>query len=187
MKRRAVKYGILIFFGLIVLYQYIPIGDYCSGLLNFLNFLFYGGLLVLAFLIISIIDLVKYLRKKQKFDFTPLILIVLFGIAWSFLYQHENEKFWTAKVLEGYLTIDGTPRSGNLTLYKNGSFGATLYSADYDCTFQGDYSIENGKLILQRGDLSSLTNDVFTTEYLINKKDSILRPASSGFEPIRIK
>lgn len=184
--KNIIKYGVLVILGLVVLYQYIPIGDYCSGLLNFLNFLFYGGLLLLAFLVISIIDLVRYLRKKQKFDFIPLILIVLFGTAWSFLYQHENEKFWTAKVLEGYFAIEGTPRSGNLTLYKNGSFGATLYSADYDCTFQGEYSIENGKLTLHRRDLNSLTNDVFTTEYLVDKKDNILKPIDRKFETINI-
>jgi len=59
----------------------IPIGDYCSGLLNDLNFIFFSGLLLLAFIIITIIDIFRNKKTKEKFDFIPLIITLTIGIS----------------------------------------------------------------------------------------------------------
>ncbi|MBC8882424.1 hypothetical protein H9X57_00295 [Flavobacterium piscinae] len=58
--------------------------------------------------------------------------------------------------------------------------------ADFSCTYQGDYRISNDTLYLDRNELESLTENIFTTKYSINKKDSLLQPIKKGFEVINI-
>ncbi|MCB0475524.1 MAG: hypothetical protein KDC69_07600, partial [Flavobacteriaceae bacterium] len=88
--------------------------------------------------------------------------------------------------LIGFVEKKGTPKSGTLVLFKNGSFGASYHRADYSCTYQGDYEIIDNRLTLKRTDLTELTDSVFTTEYLIDRKDSILKPIENGFLEIGI-
>jgi len=169
-----------------LIFQFLPIGDYCSGLGNFLSSLFLIGLLILTVFILAIRNLIRIKKEKGKFDFIPLILVLLFATTWYFLTGMTDKKFWTDKSLVGFVEIDGTPKSGTLELFKNGSFGASYHRADYSCTYQGDYEIVDNQLILKRTDLIELTDKVFTTEYLINQKDSILKPVENGFVNIEI-
>lgn len=169
-----------------MLFQFLPVGDYCSGLANFMSSLIIIGLLVLIVFILTIRNLIRIKKEKGKFDFTPLVLVLFFGAMWYFLVDMTDKKFWTDKSLIGFVEIDGTPKSGTLELFKNGSFGASHHRADYSCTYQGNYEIIDNRLILKRIDLAELTDKVFTTEYLINRKDSILKPIENGFIGIRI-
>ena len=105
---------------------------------------------------------------------------------WYFLVDMPDKKFWTDKSLIGFLEIEGTSKSGTLVLFKNGTFGASHHHADYSCTYQGNYKIIDNQLFLKRTDLTELTDKVFTTEYLINRKDSILQPMKNGFMKIEI-
>jgi len=186
MKKHLLKYGILSFFGIAMIYQFIPIGDYCQGLVNGLNFLFFGGLFILTFLIISIRDIVKHFKKKQKFDFIPLFLALLFGVSCHIIMGLENKKFWTKKTLIGTIEIVGSPKSGSLKLFKNGTFGATYHYADFSCTYQGNYKIKNDTLLLNRKDLDELTEGIFTTRYSIDRKNNILKPTAENFNVIKI-
>jgi hypothetical protein len=181
-----VKYGIISIIGIILIYQFLPIGDYCSGLLNFLHSLFLVGLLIIIIFVLAIRNLIQIKKRKIKFDFIPLILVLFFGTMWYFLVNMTDKKFWTDKSLIGFVEIEGTPKSGTLVLFNNGSFGASHHHADYSCTYQGDYEIIDNLLILKRADLSELTDKVFTTEYLINRTDSILKPKKNGFMTIGI-
>ena len=169
-----------------MIYQFLPIGDYCSGLLNFFNSLVLIGLLILIVFILAIRNLIRIKKRKEKFDFIPIILVLIFGTIWYFIIDMPDKKFWTEKSLVGFIEIEGTPKSGTLELFKNGSFGASYHRADYSCTYQGNYEIIDNRLILKRNNLTELTDKVFTTEYLINRKDSILKPMENGFMEIGI-
>lgn len=186
MVKALFKYGILVFFGGALLYQFLPIGDYCGGLLGFFYFLFFGGLILLAFLIITIIDLVALWKKKRRFDFIPLILVLVFGALFYLQQGLKNKKFWTEKSLSGGIEIEFTPKSGYLQLYKNGTFGATFHSADYSCTFQGDYELKEDTLRLKRPELPELTNGTFATEYLVDKQLGTITPSDPNFGVIQI-
>lgn len=164
----------------------IPIGDYCGGLLTVLNFLFFGGLLVLAFLIITIVDVIRNKKTKEKFDFIPLVLTLIIGMSYILILEQDESKFWTERTLTGWIEIKSTPKSGLLRLYKNGTFAATLHSADYSCTFQGDYELNNNRLKLSRLDLSEITQKVFTTEYIVNDQSKTLSPTDKSYETIEI-
>ena len=186
MNKNLVKYGVISVIGIILIYQFLPIGDYCTGLLNFLNSLVLSGLLILIVFILSIRNLIRIKKKKEKFNFIPIILVLIFGTIWYFIIDMPDKKFWTEKSLIGIIEIEGTPKSGTLELFKNNSFSASYHRADYSCTYQGDYEIIDNRLILKRSDLTELTDRVFTTEYSINKKDSILIPMKNGFTKIAI-
>ncbi len=186
MNKNLAKYGIISIIGIILIYQFLPIGDYCSGLLNFLNSLFLIGLLIIILLILTIRNLIRIKKKNGKFDFIPLILVLIFGTVWYLIIDLPDKKFWTEKSLIGFIEMEETPKSGTLELFKNGSFGASYHRADYSCTYQGNYEIIDNRLVLKRTDLTELTDKVFTTEYLINRKDSILKPIKNGFMEIGI-
>lgn len=183
--KNIVKYGIITGIGILLIYQFLPIGDYCTGLGNYLNALFLIGLLILILFLLTFRNLLRI--KKKTFDFIPLLLTLFFGIMWYILLQQTDKKFWTKKSLVAVLEIEGTPKSGTLQLFKNGSFAASYHHADYSCTFQGDYKIKGNKLELKRPELAKLTENVFTSEYTINRNDSILKPTKKGFKVMAIR
>ena len=169
-----------------MIFQFLPVGDYCSGLGNFLSSLFIIGLLILIVFILAIRNLIRIKKRKENFDFIPLIITLFFGVIWYFLVDMTDKKFWTEKSLVSFVEMEGTPNSGTLVLFENGSFGASYHRADYSCTYQGNYEIIDDRLTLKRNDLNELTHKVFTTEYLINRRDSILKPMKDGFKEIKI-
>lgn len=165
----------------------IPIGDYCSGLLTALNFFFFGGLLVIAILIITIIDVIKSKKTKKRFDVIPITLTLIIGLSFFIIIKQEEPKFWTERTLIGWIEVESTPKSGRLLLYQDGTFAATLHSADYSCTFQGDYELIDDQLKLNRIDVSEITNNVFTTAYLIDNLNKTLIPVDEDFGKIEIR
>lgn len=186
MKPKIIKYIILILLGSLMLYQFIPIGDYCDGMANGLFFLALGVLFLLAFLIILIFDIIKRVKHKQQFDFIPLIIfIIVVGCNYSLL-KVENKKFWTTEVLIADLEQDNFIRTNRITLYNNNSFAITDFRTDYQCTIQGNYTLKGDTLKLDRKDLSELTDNVFTSHYIISKSDSILVAINKKFENIMI-
>lgn len=187
LKRKLIRYGILIALGYFILKPMIPIGDYCGGLLTVLNFFFFGGLLVLALLIITIIDVIRNKKTKEKFDFIPLVLTLTIGISYFLILHQDESKFWTERKLTGWIAVESTPKSGLLRLYKNGTFAATLHNADYSCTFQGDYEMNNNRLKLNRLDLSEVTQKVFTTEYIVNEQSNTLQPTDKSYGIIQVR
>ena len=134
----------------------------------------------------TIRNLIRIKKKNVKFDFIPLILVLIFGTVWYLIIDLPDKKFWTEKSLIGFIEMEGTPKSGTLELFKNGSFGASYHRADYSCTYQGNYEIIDNRLVLKRTDLTELTDKVFTTEYLINRKGNVLKPMKNGFMEIGI-
>ena len=137
-------------------------------------------------LFLAIRNLIRIAKKKDKFDFIPLLIAIIFGLSWYFLVGQTDKKFWTSKSVVGIVEIEGSPKSGTLELYKNGSFGASYHRADYSCTFQGEYTIDKNRLELKRAELAELTENVFTTEYIINQIDSSLTPVRNGFDKLVI-
>ncbi len=186
MTLKTIKHTILVLLGLLMLYQFIPIGDYCNGLLNGLLFLALGALFLLAFLIILFFDIIKRVKHKQPFDFIPLaIFIIIVGSNYSLL-KTDNKKFWTTEVLVGDLENNNFSRTNRIILYKNNSFAITSYRADYSCTIQGHYALKGDTLKLNRKGLSKLTDNAFTSHYIISKRDSTFVALDTNFKTIKI-
>lgn len=165
-----------------MVYQFLPVGDYCKGLINYLRSLFLIGLLLLSVFIFTYLSLTY--RRYKSCDFFPLLIALTFGILWYILLNQTEKKFWTQKTLVGKVHIEWIRKHGTLKLFKNGSFAATRHHADYSCTFQGNYTIHDKILTLNRTELVTLTDSIFTTTYTIS--DSVLTPKVNGFKTIRI-
>lgn len=186
MTYRIIKYGLLGILIFLTVYQNFPIGDYCSGLVEALTFMFFCGLSILTFAIFLTIDLIKTFKRKRKFDYVILLFFGIFLTTNFLLLKIENKKFWTKTLLIGQIEV-GDLRVPQLKLYDNQTFSASTSYADYSCTYQGDYLIENDTLILKRNELSELTNQLFFTKYLISISDSLLKPIDHEYRNIKIK
>lgn len=171
---------------LLTLYQILPIGDYCSGLVQALLMILFCGLSILSFIIFTIIDITRLIRKKIKFDFTPLIILTSFFLVFFIFINSESDKFWTKTVLTGQID-EGDLRAAHIQLYSNNTFSASISYVDWSCTYQGDYKINNDTLFLKRDDLSELTNNVFDTKYKFSDQDSLLIPVDKKFKMVKIK
>ncbi|MFW5983293.1 MAG: hypothetical protein ACOCQ4_02240 [bacterium] len=186
MTYRIIKYGLLIGLTILTFYQNFPFGDYCSGLVEALLFVILGGLFLISFAVFLTIDLVKTFKKKRKFDFLPLVILTIFLVGNSLLLNNEKDKFWTDKELVGNIEV-GDLRAAQIVLYSNQMFSVRTSYVDYSCTYSGRYSIRENILRLERDNFEKETNNVFTTEYEIQKSDSLLIPLESGIETIKIK
>jgi len=179
------KYLILIIFGVLTLNIFLPIGDYCRGIVTGVGFIFFGSIFILSFLIFLMINLYQVYKKKKKIDFVLIIIFLFFISATTILLNLENKKFWSHIVMEG-IVLDDNFNSGKIILYKNGTFAATHRRIDYSCTYQGNYDLKNDILVLRRENLSELTTYLFTNEYILSKKDSIFQPIDGNYALIQI-
>ena len=190
MKYKITKYGLLIVLGIIAVYQIFPIriGDYCEGVINGIAFMFFGSLFLCCFLIFLLIDLVRTMKKKIKFDYIPCVFLCVFIAINLLSFQFKNDKFWTETILIGNVVLDEDLFSNEqLILYKNKTFSIKTQYIASNCTRQGKYSIKQDTLILKRNDLSKLTDNLFCTKYLIRQTDSTLIPIEKGYNIINFK
>ncbi len=169
-----------------MIYNLIPFGDYCRGLLNALHLIFFGGMFLLLFLIICSINVYDKVKNKNKFDLIPVILFLTFAVFLYALLELDYSRFWTTPTLMGSVSLDNSPKSGYLTLYKDGTFEATYNSADFSCTYVGSYKIDHDTLKLERTDLSTETDALFATGYLISTRKKELKPLHTKYRTIAI-
>jgi hypothetical protein len=186
MTYKITKYGLLITLALLTLYQILPIGDYCSGIVQALLMFIFGGILILSFIIFTVIDASRLIRKKIKYDFIPLIIITLFFSVFFIFINSEIDKFWTKTTLTGQID-EGDLRAAQIQLYSNNTFAVRISYIDWSCTYQGDYKISNDTLFLMRDDLMKLTNNVFDSKYKFSYQDSLLIPVDRKCKMIKTK
>lgn len=170
-----------------MLYQLIPLGDFCRGLPNGLTFLSFAVLLLFSFLTIVINNVVKFIRHKQRFHVVPLVIVLVLGIIGYALFKSNDKKFWTTKVLTGTIESTKYSQKGSLTLYRNLSFSATCLELEYKCTFQGSYQLNGDTLKLKKNNLSELTDTLFTTSYILSKDSGALTPIDGNFKKVLIR
>ena len=181
---RIIKYGLLIVLIILTLSYEFPTGDYVSGLGRAICIILFLGLLILSFIIFTIIDFIRFMKKKSRFDFIPVTIIIIFFIAFLNLSNSENDKFWTKTVLTAQ-TDDGT--EAQLKLYGNNTFLVKIPHSDCSFHYQGDYKIHNDTLILERKDLPELTSKLVGTRYKVSKHDSMLIPFDNEYKKFKIK
>lgn len=185
-KTKVFQYSILIIIGLLINYQFLPIGDYCVGLFSVLLLLFLGGIFIIAFILISSINLYQKIKYKKKFDFIPIMIFIFFSFTTYCLMENEYNKFWTKEILIGKIENEHEPTNGSLKLYKNGTFEANMHYVDFSCTYTGDYQIQNEILKLERENIEVETDNYFTTEYKIFTIEKKLKPLKKDYKEIEI-
>lgn len=185
-KTKAIQYSILIIIGILLNYQFLPVGDFCVGLFSVLKLFFLGGIFTITFVIISSINLVNKIKHKQKFDFIPVIIFIFFSLTTYYLIENEYDKFWTKPILSGKIENEHKHTSGSLKLYENGTFEVSMRYVDFSCTYTGNYKIRDNFVKLDRENLENETDDYFTTEYELYKREKKMKPLNKKFEEIVI-
>ncbi len=180
---RLIKYLLLFVPAVLSLYVIAPFGDRCSGLAHIIGWVIFAGLFTVALLVLTGIGLYKKFKSKERFDFIPLSIAVFLVVGTVLMFKLETWKPWTKEVFRGQVEV-GDLRSAGLTLYANGSFDAYTAYVDYSCNYGGAYKLMGDTLVLQREDLPSLSNNVFSTKYLLHLPDSTFNSIEDGFEPI---
>ena len=186
MRYRLIKSGLLIALAILTLYQILPFGDYCSGLVQIILMLVFGGFLILTFLVFTVIDIVRLIRKKVNFDFIPLIIMLLVGLTFYIFINADSDKFWTKTKLTGQIDV-GDLRGAQMQLYDNNTFAVRISYVDWTCTYQGNFKIIGDTLILEKVELPELTDHVFNTKYKLSQQDSLLIPFDKKYNTIKIK
>ena len=187
---KIVKYGLLALFGILAIYKVSPIriGDYCLILGNIIELLVFVGLFLFVFFIFLILDLVRNIKYKIKFDYIPCVCLVVFAGICFLSFQIENEKFWTKEILIGQVELDSDLFSAEqLILYENKTFSIKSPNILGSCTYQGKYAINQDTLILKRNNLPELTNKLFCIKYLIQQSDSVLIPIDKDYKIINFR
>lgn len=136
----------LVIIGLYIIYHFLPLGNYCVGIINGIILL----VLIPVYLIVWLyefylnIDESKYLKKP--FDksslYITIILIVLFELSQTLDINLSK------KVLTADINLDKFWGSYELELRKNKKYKLT-HHMDETCYFFGDYIINNDTLILK--------------------------------------
>lgn len=187
MTYRYIKYGLLTALFIVTLYQVIPFGDYCSGLVQVITFILFGGLFLLSFLIFTFVDLYRLKKAQKKFDFIHLLFLGFFLLINYISLVSDGQKFWTDKICTGQVQGQGDLHASQIRLYSNNTFSVTISYVNWSCTYQGSYEIKNDILVLKRKEIPKLTDSVFNDTYKIDFKDSLLIPINKRFEKIEIK
>jgi len=184
---KKIKYGILVFLFVYTLIINLKYGDYsndyCSGITNVILFYFMTAFFIIVFLVFLIIDLILTLKLKKKFDFVPVLLLIVFVSVNFSLFSATNNNYWKSVSMEGKL--EDRDKIGTLILFTDYTFKAQNIKYEYYCAHQGKYHIENDTLILDYIGIEDKTESYFTTKYLIS--DSILQPVNLNFSRIKLR
>lgn len=142
-----------------------------------------GFILVITFIYISSFTINEKVKKNKKFDFIPLVIMLIFGYLIFLIYKTDNNKFWTDVKLIGKVESEGS----KLVLYTNGSFAISPKGIDFSCIYQGNYIVDNDTITLKRLDIERLTFNEFTSRYLINREAGVLKPIENNSKILRIQ
>jgi hypothetical protein len=174
---------LLLALAVLALYVIAPLGDRCTGLEHIFGGLLLAGLVIVVLLVLTAIGLYKKFKSKERFDLFPLAIAIFLVVGMVLMFKLETWKPWAQEVYRGRVEV-GDLRAAGLILYTNGTFDTYSDYLDYSCHYGGSYTLMGDTLVLHRADLPSLSNNVFSTKYLLHLPDSTFNSIEDGFEPI---
>ncbi|MFP9099338.1 hypothetical protein ACLI09_09810 [Flavobacterium sp. RHBU_24] len=183
----SISYCIFISLCLFGVWVIAPVGDYSIGV--YTNFVFY--FIAVIILIMALIWITKniYLaiKGRKEADFiVPVTLISFLSLSKLILNSGDgNGKFWINPIME-IETTSPVRYGGNLTLYKNETFVAKTHWNHGSDAYQGDYTIKNDTLYLNRSDILKITDSIFTNTYYISRSKLQLVPLRAEGDTLHI-
>lgn len=176
MKRNAIKYLILVFLGFLTLKKNIHFGDYCSGMPDGIQWIFFCLLFIIAVIILII---------KNKYD-SKIYLIVVIIVILNFTTKPTID-FFSNKNITLIGNLNNQNRSRIITLFENKTFEIKIRSIEWSCFYKGNYEIVNDLLILKKENFIEETDSLFTYKYKIDLKNKVLIPLEKRFNTITIE
>lgn len=164
---------LLLIIGLLIAKLQIIFGDGCIGVVQAMFSFFLIVIYLVILLVINIRSVYSYFKKEEKYNFTSLLItalsIVLFFLA-HFINNHESKT-----ILCAYADRDYGP-GGFLYLKQNKKFKIVIQHTEYACFFKGKYKIQNDTLYLEKDELQTKTQYVFTNKYIIDETQKKMYP-----------
>jgi len=132
-------------------------------------FLFLSMIYTVILVIILLNSAVRFFRKKDTFNYFPLLATVMVIVV--VLLASQTDKF------EGSTTLyAASPNRHSLTLWKSNTFKIQMREIEWSCFYKGIYKIDGDTLSLARNDIQSITDSIFSNTYLIDHSKGLLYP-----------
>ena len=164
---------ILLFLGLLIAKTRILFGDGCVGMPDVFQFAFLCIIYGLTLAIILIVSTIKYYKYKNSFNYFPipitLIVIGLVYLAIEIDAINPNTTLYATKATTGW-------NDRILTLREDNTFQIQMREVEWSCFYKGQYKIRKDTLFLERNDIQSETDSVFSDKYLIVHNQKMLYP-----------
>jgi len=178
---KELKYGLLILFLLLTIFQNVHFSDFCEGVSEGLLFAFTCLIFLISFIIVQLLDLYNFFKKKEKFDFIPLYIFVAAILINTILISANENKYWREIKYQG--KIDNIDKECWIVLFNDNKFEVTISYIEQRCTYVGKYHFENNHLVLDDQSIESKTDENFTSQYELIS-DTILQPVTKNFDRI---
>lgn len=169
---------LLLLIGAFIVKSRILIGDGCIGMPEGIWFILLSIVYLLALTIVLTTSLIRYYKRKGKFNFYPLLATCI--VVFSVILSSKSEIFESPTSLYA-ATMDGH----SLTLRDNNTFEIQIREIEWSCFYKGTYNIENDIITLSKSNIEELTNGVFINIYKI--RDIHLQPLSMELVEINDK
>lgn len=169
------RYLFLLLLAILTFSNTFYFSDYCYNSLNAFLFLVFSVLFGALFLIITFYNLYKISIKKERFDFVPGILLLLFSVfviysvKYPGYYIHKTE----IKSFKSLKKIDAT--TTRIILYSNYTFESKTILEKSDCTKKGSYFFKNDSLYLVKNN-SKEEDGFFDKTYYYIENEGLLIP-----------
>jgi len=162
-------------FTLFFIYTQLEIKDGCKGMITAIWGLFF--LFVYAVILVFYFSkaIWYYIEHKQKINFSPLYLTILFLLLF-FLKISIHVNPFSSKIVFQASMHDNCGKS--ITLYQNKKFRIDKREACYSCYNIGKYQWNNDTLVLNRNDIY-IRNYNIPDKYLLSKDSRYLIPIDS--------
>ena len=186
--KKIIKYLGIPLLCLFTLSLIIPFGEsYHRSVGHTLLYIFFSAILLIAFVILIVRNLYLAYKRKREIDLILPFLLVSFIFISKFASNAKEGKFWKELYCEASNINTGARRYGILMLYKDSTFVAKCQGVETSENYQGDFSIKSDTLYLNRDELFTITDSLFTNTYFINRGKSQLIPVQVKSDTLRIE
>lgn len=181
------RYIFLTLVALLPLLKFIHLEDaYCFGDKDLLVIAFLAILFTIPFLVVLFFNLYKISILKELFNYTPIIIAVLYYSLLVFFINNHDKNFLKDVKLAYEYRVDNDTRS-QLTLYLSGDYQLKSEVFAQNCYQEGKFDIKNDTLYLKKGDFPDFMKN-FDSSYFIDKEGFRLIPVQvSAHELKQIK
>lgn len=174
---------ILLIIGGILLKTLFYRGEECGSPNSWLVFI-----LVVAYIFVLVLAMINILirltRKKEKFNFYPIITTLILGSLLAFFSVAPEDLFASKTLLKAELSNDNIHHEYSLTLRADNTFKVVIKDEQNNCRFTGNYTLQNDTLNLLRPELQTISNDLFGPQYHLNSVTETLYPINNLGAPI---
>ncbi|SDS34769.1 hypothetical protein SAMN05216503_2769 [Polaribacter sp. KT25b] len=164
----------LIFFAILPFLNFIHFDDYCFGIADLLII---GGLTIMffiSFLVITFYDLYNLSIRKLRFNFLPLLIVLIFSVSLFIGVKYQGKHF-LKNITKSYKNEVGEEATSKILLFTDKTFEFQQVDENEVCYKKGTYYFKNDSLFLEKND-KSVKDVVFDSIYYFSYKENLLIP-----------